>query len=123
LAIAEQVVQEVLTALQQIQWAEDLLVCNGVNTECYQAIITRNEARLEIWELEIISVQERSDINEFQRFRDALFRELELIRSVKFKLRLGNRQSREIAELVNEKTIEIKAILERIKRISEKPNI
>lgn len=117
IVIVENIIHTVLTAVQQIELAITLLDMNNANTEEYYEIIEKNNEQLEIISLEIIGMKTE---NKFEEFREVLFKELEIIRTINFNSYIKKRDRTNVRELMEKLDTEVKLVIERIRNIGLK---
>ena len=107
--ITERILHEVLTAMQQINFVQELVKMNDNDKEYYDKVISKNTTKLEIIEKEIIGLKEE---NIFENPRDILFRELEFIRIINFNVHINEKNG--IIKLSEKITKEIQMISKKI---------
>lgn len=115
MAIVEHILHTILTAMQQIELATTLIDINTDNTDDYYAIIEKNNERLEIIAFEIIGMKTE---NQFEEFREVLFKELEIIRTINFNFYIKKKDRVKVRELAEKLDTEMKLVIERIRNIN-----
>jgi hypothetical protein len=100
--------------MQQIELATTLIDINTDNTDDYYAIIEKNNERLEIIAFEIIGMKTE---NQFDEFREVLFKELEIIRTINFNFYIKKRDIIKLRDLTEKMNTEMKMAIDRIRNI------